>query len=172
MQRPVWSLCAGLLFMNLMTAVSFAGQPLTWQEVRDKFLSANPSLQAARIGVEESRAQEITAYLRPNPNLTASMDYMHPFRSYGSVQDAQPSVMLSYLFERMNKRELRKESAEKGTAVALAQAADLERNLLFNLRGAFIQVLQHRAILALARENPTYSRFEQNPCEPPFPWGP
>ena len=47
---------------------------------------------------EESRAQEITANLRPKPDFTAATDYIHPFRSYGALDDAQPSISLSYLF--------------------------------------------------------------------------
>ena len=52
---------------------------LTWQEVRDKFEAANPTLRAGQIGIDESRAQEITANLRPNPNLTILADQIDPF---------------------------------------------------------------------------------------------
>ena len=45
----------------------------TWQEIRDKFQQNNPTMRAAQIGIDESRAQEITAYLRPNPDLTGSV---------------------------------------------------------------------------------------------------
>jgi hypothetical protein len=40
-------------------------QVLTWQQVKDRFAAANPSLQAGQIGIDESRAAEITARLRP-----------------------------------------------------------------------------------------------------------
>ena len=56
----------------------------------------------------------------------------------------------------MNKRGLRLETAQKGTAVAVSQLADQERSLLFTLRSAFIQVLQQKAVLALAQENLAY----------------
>ncbi|MGD0228873.1 MAG: TolC family protein [Syntrophorhabdales bacterium] len=135
---------------------SFAQQPLTWQQIRERFVAVNPTLLAGRVGIEESRAQEITAHLRPNPDFTAATDYIHPFKSYGALEDAQPSVSLSYLFERMHKRDLRWESAKKGTAVAISQLADQERTLLFTLRSAFIQVLQQKAVLALAKENLAY----------------
>ena len=59
---------------------AFAQQALTWQEVRERFVATNPLLQAARIGIDESRAQEVTAYLRPNPFFTASVDQIHPFK--------------------------------------------------------------------------------------------
>ena len=156
MQRLTWRLFIGFVVVGCLSKVSFAQQPLTWQQVRDKFAVTNPTLQAARIGIDESRAHEITAYLRPNPNLTTSMDYVHPFRSNGSLEDAQPVVAFSYLFERMNKRGLRLESAKKGTAIAISQLADQERTLLFTLRSVFIQVLQQKAILALTKENLAY----------------
>ena len=153
--RPFLALLLPLLLLCL-PMTSFAGEPLTWQQVRAKFIAVNPVLLASRLGIEESRAQEITANLRPNPTFTAAMDYIHPFRSYGALIDAQPSVSLSYLFERMNKRALRYETAKKETAVAVSQLADQERTLLFALRGAFVQVLQQKAILALARQNLAY----------------
>ena len=48
------------------------------------------------------------------------------------------------------------DSARKGTAVAVSQRDDQERNLLFNLRGAFVQALQAKAVLALASDNLAY----------------
>ncbi|MGD0230968.1 MAG: TolC family protein [Syntrophorhabdales bacterium] len=147
-----------VLFVVVISAgkESFAQQPLTWQQVRAKFIATNPTLLAGRLGIEESKAEEITANLRPNPQFTAATDYIHPFKSYGALEDAQPSVSVGYLIERMNKRGLRLETARKGTAVAASQLADQERTLLFTLRSAFIQVLQQKALLALAREDLAY----------------
>jgi len=144
------------LLLLCLAGVSRAGEPLTWQQVRATFIAINPTLLAGRLGIEESKAEEITAYLRPNPQLTAATDYIHPFKSYGALEDAQPSISLSYLIERLNKRGLRLETARKGTAVAVSQLADQERTLLFTLRSAFIQVLQQKALLALAREDLAY----------------
>ena len=144
------------ILLFFLAPFSDAAGPLTWQQVKTRFIATNPTLLAARMGIEEAKAQEITAYMRPNPQFTAGADYIHPFKSYGSFQDAQPSVALSYLIERMNKRGLRLETARKGTAVAVSQLADQERTLIFTLRSAFIQVLQQKAILALARDNLTY----------------
>jgi len=61
-----------------------------------------------------------------------------------------------YLHERQHKRELRLESAQKGTAVAVSQQTDLERTLLFTLRTAFVQTLQAKQVLALAKDNLEY----------------
>jgi len=144
------------LLLFCLAGVSRASEPLTWQQVRATFIAINPTLLAGRLGIEESKAEEITAYLRPNPQLTAATDYIHPFKSYGALDDAQPSISVGYLIERLNKRGLRLETARKGTAVAVSQLADQERTLLFTLRSAFIQVLQQKAVLDLARENLAY----------------
>jgi outer membrane protein, heavy metal efflux system len=156
-----------LLAMAALGPHAFAQtKSFTWQELRDKFQMSNPTLRAAEISIDESRAQEITAYLRPNPDFTFSVDQINPFSTqpppsggpsvYSPFAYAFPSASLSYLHERQHKRELRKESAQQGTAISASQYADQERNLLFNLRSAFVQTLQQKAVLDLARENLAY----------------
>ena len=155
MIRPV-SFSLFLLVVTGCFTESFAQQALTWPEVRERFEAGNPTLQAGRIGIDESRAQEITAYLRPNPTFTASVDQLHPWKSYHGFVDTLPIASVSYLFERRHKRQLRLASAEKGTAIAMSQLSDEQRSLLFSLRSTFVQVLQQKAILALAKENLSY----------------
>jgi outer membrane protein, heavy metal efflux system len=156
-----------LLFLaSLYAQNSPAPHTYTWQELRDKFEATNPTLLAAKINIDESKAQEITAYLRPNPNVTAGIDQINPFSDqptasggtdgYRPFAFAFPSASINYLHERRNKRELRLESAQKETAISLSQYADQERNLLFNLRSAFVQVLQQKAVLDVTRENLTF----------------
>jgi cobalt-zinc-cadmium efflux system outer membrane protein len=148
-----------LLLVGVLGGSSFAQQALTWQEVRDKFHAANPTLRAGQIGVEESRAQEITAYLRPNPNLNLIADQIDPFSNgvpHGPFAYFLTVAGASYLVERQHKRELRLESAQKATNIAVSNQADLERTLVFNLRMAFVQTLQEKAILNLAKENLAY----------------
>jgi len=156
MKRLMWLPFIVFVLVGCFTKGSFAQQALTWREVREKFEVNNPTLLAGRIGIEESRAQELTAFLRPNPTFTASVDQLHPWKSSHAYVDTLPIVSLSYLFERRHKRQLRLESAQKGTAIAISQLADEQRDLLFSLRSAFVQVLQQKAILELAKENLSY----------------
>jgi cobalt-zinc-cadmium efflux system outer membrane protein len=159
MQRVVRRLCLGLLLIAMSACSGFAQKALTWQEVRDKFEAANPTLRAGQIGIDESRAQEVTANLRPNPNLSVladQIDFSGGGPPHGPFAYLLSSASVDFLWERQHKRGLRLESAQKGTAVAISGQADLERNLLFNLRGAFIQTLQEKAILNLAKENLAY----------------
>ena len=147
-----------ILVLCLATAAS-AQQALTWEEVRHRFELSNPTLRAAQLSIDEAKAQEVTAYLRPNPDFTLSTDGTQLTPSDGTWRPfagTQFTTSLSYLHERGHKRELRLESARGGTAIAESQLADQERNLLFNLRSAFVQALQARAVLAVARENLGY----------------
>ena len=159
MRRNLRVLFSWLLLIVALGEIGLAQKALTWQEVRGKFEAANPTLRAGQIGIDESRAQEITANLRPNPNLAILADQIDPFSggpSHGPFAYLLSSGTVSQLWERQHKRGLRLESAQKATSIATSGQADLERNLLFNLRGAFVETLQEKAILSLAKENLAY----------------
>lgn len=132
---------------------------LTWDEVKLRFEANNPTLSAGELGIEESKANEITAYLRPNPQLTLLSDQIDPFPSgpsHGPFAYWLPSATVNYLHERQHKRELRLESAEKATDIAVSSQSDLERNLIFNLRTAYVGILQAKAILKVVTDNLVY----------------
>jgi cobalt-zinc-cadmium efflux system outer membrane protein len=156
LSRRLWF---GLFLVVVSAGNACAQKTLTWQEIREKFEAANPSLRAGQLGVDESRAQEITAYLRPNPNLAVSTDgiQLTPYRGvWRPLAGATVSPNVSYLHERRRKRELRLESAQEATKIAISGQSDLERTLVFSLRNAFIQTLQEKAVLSLAKENLFY----------------
>ncbi|MGD0445747.1 MAG: hypothetical protein ABSA39_17570 [Edaphobacter sp.] len=46
----------------------------TWEQIKTKFEAANPILKADANGVDELKAEEITAYLRPNPQFSLTTD--------------------------------------------------------------------------------------------------
>jgi outer membrane protein, heavy metal efflux system len=149
----------GAILIALAPALLHAQQSLTWQEVQDKFHTANRSLQAGQIGVDESRANETTAFLRPNPTLNVLNDQINPFNGgppHGPFAALLSTASINYLHERERKRELRLESAQDATKIAVSGQADLDRNLIFNLRMAFVQTLQSKAIRDLAKENLAY----------------
>src|ERR1017187_7828515 len=149
---------AVFLPLTLCLAVQ-AQEPWTWEKVRTRFEQSNPTLLADKLNIDESKAQEITAFFRPNPTFTLSADgtQIPPdkgiWRPFAGTFES-PSI--SYLHERQHKRELRLESAKKGTLIAESSHADLERTLLFNLRSAFVSTLQAKATLQLAKEDLAY----------------
>ncbi|HEV2401730.1 MAG TPA: TolC family protein [Candidatus Sulfotelmatobacter sp.] len=130
-----------------------------WDQVKENFRLQNTSLMAAKLNIDELKAQEITAHLRPNPDFTFSADGTQIAPSHGVWQPLAGTFVspgVSYLFERRNKRNLRFEAAKQGTAIGAAQAADSERTLLFNLRSAFIGILQAKAVVKVTQDNLAY----------------
>jgi cobalt-zinc-cadmium efflux system outer membrane protein len=162
MNKLLWKYVAVLAmfpYCVLAQTPAPAQTPLTWEQVRQRFEQSNPTLQAGQIGIEESKAQEITAFLRPNPNFTVALDGTQIAPSEGvwqPLRGTQFSPFVSYLHERQHKREVRLESAQGATKIAVSGQADLERTLIFTLRTAFVQTLQEKAILDLAKENLSY----------------
>ena len=136
-----------------------AQQALTWDQVKTKFEADNPAMKADADNVDEMKAEEITAFLRPNPQFTVAVDGTQiapkdgvwvPFK--GTTE--QPNF--SYLHERDHKRELRLESAQEGTRITQSQHEDLDRNMIFALRTAFVGTLQAKFILDLAKADLDY----------------
>jgi cobalt-zinc-cadmium efflux system outer membrane protein len=162
MNKHLWKYVAALAMFPccaLAQTPAPAPTPLTWEQVRQRFEQNNPTLLAGKLGIDESKAQEITAYLRPNPGFTLLTDgtQIAPYRGvWHPLSGTLLSTSLSYLHERQHKRELRLESQQKATGIAVSGNADLDRTLVFTLRTAFVQTLQEKAILELAKENLAY----------------
>jgi cobalt-zinc-cadmium efflux system outer membrane protein len=162
MKRHLWKYFAVLAMLPccaLAQAPAPVPSPLTWEQVRQRFEQNNPTLRAGQIGIDESKAQEITAFLRPNPyfTLTADGTQIAPHNGvWRPLVGTYETPVISYLHERRHKRKLRLESAQKATGIAVSGQADLQRTLLFNLRQAFVQALQEKAIFELAKENLAY----------------
>lgn len=136
-----------------------AQQALTWDQVKARFEASNPALKADADNVDEMRAEEITAYLRPNPQfgLTADGTQIAPNNGvWAPLAGTFVVPSISYLHERDHKRELRLKSAQEGTAITESQHEDLKRNLEFTLRSAFVQTLEAKDVLQLAHADLDY----------------
>ncbi len=148
-----------LIFAGLLPACSFAQTAFNWQQIKEKFEAQNPTLRAAQISIDESRAAEITAYLRPNPDFTMTADgtQLYPHEGiYRPFAGTFFSPAVSYLHEREHKRELRLAQAKENTAISASAYSDQERNLIFNLQSAFVNTLQAKAFFENAKENLAY----------------
>jgi cobalt-zinc-cadmium efflux system outer membrane protein len=154
--RFVRSIGIGCVLVAGVVANAAAQASLTWTEVRARFEANNPTLRAGTLGIDESRADEVTAYLRPNPGLSVP-GFLVNLRGVppdtGRFQNQTTSLAFDYLIERGHKRELRRDSARAATRIAESTQTDLVRTLSFTLRSAFIQVLQAKAFLGLAQQN-------------------
>jgi outer membrane protein, heavy metal efflux system len=160
-RKPLLSLLLSLCAFVAM----LIGEPVnaqtsfTWEQIKTKFEAANPTLQADETNVQEMKANEITADLRPNPQFTLSQDGTQIAPHDGVWKPLSGTYVvpsLSYLHERDHKRELRLKSAQQGTQIATSTHSDLERNLLFNLRSVFVQTLLANAVLNVAQQELDY----------------
>jgi outer membrane protein, heavy metal efflux system len=147
---------ASLLLVPLCAT---AQQSLSWDQVKARFEANNPTLKADALNVDEMRAAEITAYLRPNPQLSLAEDgtQIAPHNGvWTPLRGTYETPAFSYLHERQHKRELRLESAKEGTQISASTHEDLQRTMEFALRTAFINTLQAKAVLDLARADLEY----------------
>ena len=121
-------------------------------------LQHNHSLLAARTTINQNRAQEVTANLRPNPELSLDSQFLPLFSPSNFSADyidqsAQFDAGLSYLFERGKKRPRRLQAARDQTAVTSAGVSDNERALTAAVAQSFINALLADSNLALATED-------------------
>jgi outer membrane protein, heavy metal efflux system len=157
MRRHMWRALA-LLPVAMFVSPATAQTQMNWDEVRERFRQNNPNLLTGRTNVEETRANEITAGLRPNPQVALTIDQWNffstnPFRPLGNSQSI---LSVTQLIERQNKRGLRVDSARLATSMSNTDLLDLERTLVFTLRDAFVRTLQSKSLLELAEQNLKY----------------
>jgi cobalt-zinc-cadmium efflux system outer membrane protein len=121
-------------------------------------LERNQTLRATRLTLDESRADEITAALKPNLNASFGADgfpLFSPstltFSTLGSVVNY--GVGLGYTFERGGKRQRRISAARDTTDMTAQTVLDAERQLRFQTEQAFINVLLAKATLDVAQQD-------------------
>jgi cobalt-zinc-cadmium efflux system outer membrane protein len=154
-----WRARHAILAAGLLPAAAYAQTAFTWQQIVQKFEATNPTMRANQLNIDESRAEEITAYLRPNPDFSLSADGFQVHSTNGTYRPFSGTVVvpgISYLHEREHKRELRLDQAKESTAIAESSYHDAARGLLFTLQAAFVNVLQAKAFLDNAQLNLTY----------------
>ena len=160
MKQHFRTLCVATALLLGFSSIPGRGQQaLSWDDIKARFEAANPTLKADALSIDESKAQETTAFLRPNPQYTLASDgtQLVPYNGgWQPLSSTQIQNTLSYLHERDRKRELRLEAAKDTTRVTTDQHEDLRRNLEFNLRLAFVNTLQAKAIFKLAQADLDY----------------
>jgi cobalt-zinc-cadmium efflux system outer membrane protein len=117
-------------------------------------LQYNQALRAQRLNIDQSKAGEITASLKPNPVLGNLVDTIPIFSPQTiRLQTQIYEETLSYTVERGGKREKRVAVAKDNTDVAAKTVTDNERQLRFQVVQAFINVLLAKSVLLLAQDD-------------------
>jgi cobalt-zinc-cadmium efflux system outer membrane protein len=155
-----WIRTLGGLAFALLAGAAFAQGPvrITLDDAIRLALQHNHNLLAARTTIEQSKAEEITANLRPNPSLFADWDYL-PLFSPSNLNAAwineytEGDLGLSYLIERGKKRQHRLQAARDQTAVTTSLVSDNERTLTFQVAALFIKVQLAQSTLELAQRD-------------------
>ena len=131
---------------------------ITLQQAIQFALMHNPSMRAARTAIAQSKAEEVTANLRPNPVLGWDAQFIPLFSPSALTPDtidqfSQFDIGLSYLFERGKKRQHRLAAAQEATAVTTSQVSDAQRSLSYSVAQQFIGVLLAERSLAFAKQD-------------------
>ena len=146
-------------------SVRFAGPVrITMDEAIQLALQHNHNLLAARTTIDQSKAQEVTADMRPNPVFFTDWEYL----PIGSPSNQNPNLYagqsttdylhnnteadmgLGYLIERGKKRQARLQAAKDQTAVTTSLVSDNERQLTFAVANLFVNVELAESTLELA----------------------
>jgi len=143
-----------------MAVPSAAQQKVTldMDQAIDLALAHNHALKAAKSTIDQSKAQEITAALRPNPVLSWDSQFLplftpNAFSAENLDELQQFDIGLGWTFERGGKRKRRIEAAKDQTAVTEYQVADSERTIIFNVAQQYIAALLAKANVELATQD-------------------
>jgi outer membrane protein, heavy metal efflux system len=164
-RRNVWIILAAatLLTVGGWAGVARAQQPppavrIDLERAIHLALEHNHALLAAKTQVTQSKANEVTASLRPNPVFTWN-GLFWPFFSPSQLNSdyidnvTEFDALFAYTFERGHKRKWRVQNARDNTAVVQSQVQDSERALTFNVAQQFVDVLLAESSLAFAQQN-------------------
>jgi outer membrane protein, heavy metal efflux system len=148
MSKFCLSIVSGLLACAASAQVQ-ADHPLTLGEVLDLVRARNPNLAAQALQLEATRANEITAALRPNPVLSVADESI----SFQGTAPIDATFNVSQLFERGGKRRYRVQSATLATSVTRYGYGDFQRQLALAVKQSFVALLLAKANLQLAEAN-------------------
>jgi cobalt-zinc-cadmium efflux system outer membrane protein len=153
------SVQCGLLVAGLVSSAHAQRdqpQPVTLQQAVAEAVDKNLTVLAEKYNVPVAQARIITARLRPNPILSIDGDHLNllPPR-YNSENMAGPpeyGIRTDFIFERGAKRQRRIDVAEAAVSTAQLQFLNTVRSVVLEVQIAYVELLQAKADLALARE--------------------
>jgi outer membrane protein, heavy metal efflux system len=111
--------------------------------------TTNPTVRAKEFEVQAVGANEVTAALRPNP----SANFLAEQFGGGSASQTQYTFNVGQPIELGGKRQRRIDSAKAATKVTGLELADLRRQIMFQVKKSFSDILIAREALALAEQN-------------------
>jgi cobalt-zinc-cadmium efflux system outer membrane protein len=152
---------AGILFLPLISAFGQTGSTqsnaLTLNTAIQEAISRNLDLAAERYNISIAEARQITARLRPNPVLTfqaQTLDLLGTgFNANNPAGPNQITAHTDFILERKAKREGRIEVAATERTLAQLGVKEVMRQVILNVQNAFVDVLQAKENVKVARDN-------------------
>jgi cobalt-zinc-cadmium efflux system outer membrane protein len=130
-----------------------APAPLTIDQAVGEAVDHNLAVIAERYNLAVADARVLTASMRPNPVLTASVMLPDSTIFNSNINPREGIVRGDVLLERGDKRDRRIDVAREARGVSELQLQNTVRTLVLNVQSAFIDVQQAQADLQLARES-------------------
>ncbi len=156
----------GAVAILLLLAGSASAQApvvISFDQAINLALTHSHDLKANLTLIDQGKAQELTASLRPNPNVMADSLFMplnpdnYSLDNLNTAQEFDSGV--SYLFERGGKRQRRIDAARDATAVTRYQVDDFKRTLVSNVAQQYINAQLAQSLLDFA--NKDLASFQQ-----------
>lgn len=143
----------------LLAGLASAQTPvqITMDQAIQLALTHNHTFKSDQTLVQQSQAEEITAALRPNPELSLNGLYFplnpNDFNADNLASNQEFDLGVSYLFERGGKRKKRLQAARDTTTVTRFQVSDAQRGLTFDVAQQFINAQLAESNLEFANED-------------------
>ncbi len=147
---PLLGVLACCLLIN--AGAQTPATPLTLPQVLDVVRTKNLTLLQAQSNLQGVKAQETQAAVRVNPSFTFYGTNV-TLPAEGASNPYAYSFQVSRLFERGDKRRWRLDAAKATTDQTAAQLKDQERQIVYNVKQAFTNMLVAKAALKLAQDN-------------------
>lgn len=156
-------LIAAALGTALASAQASQSQPklrITLKQAQQMALAHNRTLQADLTLISQSKANEITAGLRPNPVFDTDALFIPFFSPSHLTSDnlntnSEFDAGISYNFELWGKRKARISSARAATMVTASEVRNDERRLRYDVAAQFINVLYAESKLRFTKQDLT-----------------
>jgi outer membrane protein, heavy metal efflux system len=143
--------CVAVLGVGVRASAQAPVARLTLAEALALADTVNPTVRAKEFEVQSVAAGEITAALRPNP----TTNFLAEQFGGGSAALTQYTFSVGQPIELGGKRQRRVDSAKAATRVTGYELADLKRQLVFQVKKSFSDILVARDALALTEQNLT-----------------
>ncbi|MEZ0323766.1 MAG: TolC family protein [Hydrogenothermaceae bacterium] len=140
-----------ILVLTGYATISYA-DPLTFQEGLELLIKKNYDAVIQKYEIEKSKADIITASLRPNPTFTFNSTYIN-FKNFGNYSSRQDSFRIDQEIETAGKRELRRKIAQQMLKYTELTYKVSLKDIINNYINSFSQVVSDKIQLKSSEEN-------------------